>query len=85
MLLQDTKNGVINSECFRYSECWYRLFIDNLIHTLQLCELVLCYVDFMLKNKSKENEILFIVIYCVRGKSIFSITQQNPVKAKDSS
>ena len=44
-----------------------------------------CYVDFMLKNKSKENEILFIVIYCVRGKSIFSITQQNPVKAKDSS
>ena len=39
----------------------------------------------MLKNKSKENEILFSVIYCVRGKSIFSITQQNPVKTKDSS
>ena len=40
------------------------------MHTLQLCELVLCYVDFMLKNKSKENEILFSLIYCVRGKSI---------------
>ena len=48
-------------------------------------ELVLCYVDCVLKNKSKENEILFSVIYCIRRKSILSKTQQNPVKAKDSS
>ena len=38
----------------------------------------LCYVDCMLKNGTN-------VIYCVRGKSILSITPQNPIKAKDSS
>ena len=45
-------------------------------YTLQICDLVSCYVDCMLRNKSKGDEILFSVIYCVRGKSILSITQQ---------
>ena len=49
------------------------------MHTSWTWKLTLCYVDCMLKN-----EILFSVIYCVRGKSILSIIQQNPVKAWDS-
>ena len=44
---------------------------------------MLCWL--YVKKWNQKNEILFSVIYCVRGKSILSIIQQNPVKAWDSS
>ena len=38
------------------------IVIQRLLDAYIINELVLCYVDCVLKNKSKENEILFSVI-----------------------
>ena len=58
------------------------IVIQRLLDAYIINELVLCYVDCVLKNKSKENEILFSLIYCIRRKSILSKTQQNPRQGK---
>ena len=42
---------------------------------------MLCWL-YLKKNETKYNEILFSIIYCFRGKSILSITQQKKKTSK---